>query len=133
MTSSRTRIALRGLGGLALGAVLATSGGVGTVLGAKPVPAITAATCVVPLYPGSSELPYTTVSWEGVRPSSVVFWWTDPYMTWITSVDRPKGSQVAVLTPDDAYVPELLEGTVTVYGPHGIELQRSFTCDQRYY
>ena len=133
MTSSRTRTALRGLAGLALGVVLATSGGVGTVLGAKTTPAIKDATCVVQLYPGSWDLPYTTVSWEGFRPSRVVFWWNDPYKGWSTTVVRPKGSQVAVLTPDDAYLPEYLQGTVTVYGPHGIELTQSFQCDQRYY
>ena len=133
MISSRTRIALRGLVGLALGAVLATSGSVGPVVGAKPEPAITAATCTVPLYEGSSDLPYTSVTWDDVRPSRVVFWWSDPYKSWTTTVDRPKGSQVAVLTPNDAYVPELMEGTVTVYGSRGVELQRSFRCEQRYY
>jgi hypothetical protein len=132
MTSS-TRIALRGLAGLALGAVLATAGGASAVLGAKQVPAITDATCIVQLYAGSSDLPNTSVSWEGLHPSRVVFYWNDPYLVWTTSVDRPKGSGLTVPTPDDAYLPESLQGTVTVYGPHGIELERSFRCDQRYY
>jgi hypothetical protein len=133
MTSSSTRIALRGLAGLALGVALATSGGAGTVLGARPTPAITDATCTVQLYEGSSDLPYTRVAWEGLRPSRVVFWWTDPYGSWTTVLDHPKGSQAAVLTPDDAYLPEAMQGTVTVYGPHGIQLERSYLCDQRYY
>jgi hypothetical protein len=128
MTSSVTRIAGRGLLSLALGVALTTAGGVGTVLGAKPTPTITGARCTVPLYEGSGEVVYTNVSWEGLHPSRVVFDWNDSYKSWSTSVERPKGSALAVPTPTDAYALELLQGTVTVYGPHGIQLQRSYQC-----
>jgi hypothetical protein len=130
MTSS-TRIALRGLAGLALGAVLATSGSVGTVLGARPTPAIVAARCTTPLYEGAGDA-NTSVSWEGVRPSHVVFEWSDSYFIWTADVVRPKGTGLTVPTPVDGYALELLSGNVTVYGPHGIQLQRSFQCYQGY-
>jgi len=130
MTSSGTRIAVRGLVGLALAVVLTTAGGVETVLGGKPLPTITDARCTAPLYEGYPSVVYTNVAWEGLRPSRVVFAWDNSYRFWTTSVDRPKGSGLAVPTPGDADVLELLQGTVTVYGPHGIELQSSFRCYQ---
>jgi hypothetical protein len=125
---------LRGLVGLMLGAALATSGGVGTALAAKPVPkpipAITGAACT---YPGFDQYQYndTWVSWEGLRPSRVEFAWYyyDAYLT--VSVDHPKGTRLSVVTPvDGTDMP--VNGGVTIYGTHGVELHLEFWCYQGY-
>ena len=127
MIPSGTRSIVRGLVGFALGAVLATSGGVGTVLGAKPTPAITNTSCTTTLYEGAPDT-YTSVAWEGLRPKRVVFTWNDTYSYYQTvSVVRPRGSSLSVPTPRGG-TQDVLNGTVTIYGPNDVELQAVFDC-----
>lgn len=72
------------------------------------------------------------MSWEGLRPKRVVFTWNDTYTYYQTvSVDRPKGSSLSVPTPLGG-TQDVLNGTVTIHGPNGLELQTSFQCSRGY-
>ena len=92
--NSSMRKTLRPLVGLALGAVLATSGGVGTVLAAKVTPAITGVSCTTKAYETDPTERYTTVSWAGLRPSRVTIDWYGYGLVVATTVERPKGTSL---------------------------------------
>jgi hypothetical protein len=131
MTRSRSRNALHGLAGLALGAMLIASAGVGTVLGAKSTPAITGVSCTTAAYESDPTVRYTSVSWQGLHPSRVEFYWHDQIGSYGATFERPKGSRLQVATPT-VQNPSYTIGIVTVYGPHGIKLESDFLCVQGY-